>query len=94
MTENGLDLDFTETKKSLNIPVAHKGSGYKYQNKEDELMFEGLRTGYREMDYQQFLTRFKWNNLPEGLRTGYREMDYQQFLTRFKWNNQIGRAHV
>lgn len=67
MTENGLDLDFTETKKSLNIPVAHKGSGYKYQNKEDELMFEGLRTGYREMDYQQFLTRFKWNNLPEGL---------------------------
>ena len=67
MTENGLDLNFTETKKSLNIPVAHKGSGYKYQNKEDELMFEGLRTGYREMDYQQFLTRFKWNNLPEGL---------------------------
>jgi hypothetical protein len=67
ITENGLDLDFTETKKSLNIPVAHKGSGYKYQNKEDELMFEGLRTGYREMDYQQFLTRFKWNNLPEGL---------------------------
>lgn len=67
MTKNGLDLDFTETKKSLNIPVAHKGSGYKYQNKEDELMFEGLRTGYREMDYQQFLTRFKWNNLPEGL---------------------------
>lgn len=67
MTENGLDLDFTETKKSLNIPVAHKDSGYKYQNKEDELMFEGLRTGYREMDYQQFLTRFKWNNLPEGL---------------------------
>lgn len=67
MTENGLDLDFTETKKSLNIPVAHKGSGYKYQNKSDELMFEGLRTGYREMDYQQFLTRFKWNNLPEGL---------------------------
>ena len=67
MTENGLDLNFTETKKALNIPVAHKGSGYKYQNKEDELMFEGLRTGYREMDYQQFLTRFKWNNLPEGL---------------------------
>lgn len=67
ITENGLDLDFIETKKSLNIPVAHKGSGYKYQNKEDELMFEGLRTGYREMDYQQFLTRFKWNNLPEGL---------------------------
>ena len=67
ITENGLDLDFEETKKSLNIPVAHKGSGYKYQNKEDELMFEGLRTGYREMDYQQFLTRFKWNNLPEGL---------------------------
>lgn len=67
MSKNGLDLDFTETKKSLNIPVAHKGSGYKYQNKEDELMFEGLRTGYREMDCQQFLTRFKWNNLPEGL---------------------------
>ena len=62
-TENGLDLNFEETKRSLNIPVKGKG---KYCYAEDP-MFDRLGKSLKSIDYQQFLTRFRWNNLPEGL---------------------------
>ena len=61
--ENGLDLDFSETKKALGIPVCGKN---KYMYSIDP-MFEKLGVSIKYIDYQQFLTRFKWNNLPEGM---------------------------
>lgn len=61
-TGNGLDLDWTETRKSLNIPVRDD----KYRFSEDP-MFEKLGENLSKIDYQQFLTRFKWHNLPEGM---------------------------
>lgn len=63
MTDNGLDLDFTETKKSLGMPVCDK-RGYQFS---EDPMFEKMGKSLRMIDYQQFLTRFKWHNLPEGL---------------------------
>lgn len=64
MTENGLDLNFCETKKSLNIPVKGKCNKPRYSR---DSMFEKIGASFSNMDYQQYLTRFKWNNLPEGL---------------------------
>ena len=61
MTDNGLDLDWKETKASLGMP-AKKG----YMFSEDP-MFEKMGTALRNIDYQQYLTRFKWHNLPEGM---------------------------
>ena len=61
--ENGLDLNFSETKKALGIPVRGKN---KYMYSIDP-MFEKLGVSIKYIDYQQFLTRFKWNNLPEGM---------------------------
>lgn len=63
MTDNGLDLDFTETKKSLGIPACDK-RGYQFS---EDPMFEKIGKSLRTIDYQQFLTRFKWHNLPEGM---------------------------
>lgn len=63
MTENGLDLNFEETKKSLNIPVK---SCKRYMYAEDP-MFEKLGVSYKNIDFQQYLSRFRWYNLPEGL---------------------------
>lgn len=63
ITEKGLDLDFSETKKALGIPVCGKN---KYMYSIDP-MFEKLGVSIKYIDYQQFLTRFKWNNLPEGM---------------------------
>lgn len=62
-TEKGLDLDFSETKKALGIPVHGKN---KYMYSIDPI-FEKLGVSIKYIDYQQFLTRFKWNNLPEGM---------------------------
>ena len=62
ITENGLDLDFSETKKSLGIPVKGKRKGYA-----KDPIFDRIGDSFKNMDYQQYLTRFKWNNLPEGM---------------------------
>lgn len=62
ITNNGLDLDFKETRKSLGMPI----QGCKRQFSEDP-MFEGIGASLRTIDMQQYLTRFKWNNLPEGM---------------------------
>ena len=62
ITENGLDLDFSETKKLLGIPVKGKRKGYS-----KDPIFDKIGESFKNMDYQQYLTRFKWNNLPEGL---------------------------
>ena len=62
ITENGLDLDFSETKKLLNIPVKGKRKGYA-----KDPIFDKIGESFKNMDYQQYLTRFKWNNLPEGM---------------------------
>ena len=62
ITENGLDLDFSETKKLLGIPVKGKRKGYA-----KDPIFDKIGESFKNMDYQQYLTRFKWNNLPEGL---------------------------
>ena len=61
-TGNGLDLDWSETRKSLGIP-SKKGS-YRYCK---DQMFEKIGANLAVIDYQQFLTRFKWHNLPEGM---------------------------
>ena len=63
ITENGLDLDFSETKKSLGIPV--KGKTHRVFAA-DPIM-DKIGQSFANIDYQQFLTRFRWNNLPEGL---------------------------
>ena len=61
--ENGLDLDFSETRRSLNIPVSGKPCKV---FAEDPIM-NRIGESFAVIDYQQYLTRFKWNNLPEGL---------------------------
>ena len=62
MTDNGLDLNFVETRRALGIPV----KGGKKIFSEDPNM-ERLGKAFKKIDYQQYLTRFRWNNLPEGL---------------------------
>lgn len=64
MTEKGLDLDFSETKKSLNIPVCKKNCYTPFQA---DPLFQKIGVSLKNIDYQQFVTRFKWHNLPEGL---------------------------
>lgn len=63
ITDEGLDLNFERTKKALGIPTKSKQS-YRYA---PDPMFEKIGQSLKVMDYQQYLTRFKWNNLPEGL---------------------------
>lgn len=63
MTDKGLDLNFCETKASLNIPTK---CNQKNIYSEDP-MFEKIGVSLRNIDYQQYLTRFRWHNLPEGL---------------------------
>ena len=67
ITNKGLDLDFSETKKSLNIPVAKKEK-FRPPFSEDT-MFQKLGVSLKDIDYQQFVTRFRWANLPEGLNS-------------------------
>lgn len=61
--ENGLDLNFEETRRSLNIPT-HKG--FKYVYSEDPVINK-IGDSLKDIDYAQYLTRFRWNNLPEGM---------------------------
>ena len=63
-TGNGLDLDWNETRKSLKIPVKDDKKAYRYIK---DPMFEALGRNLEKIDYQQYLTRFKWHNLPEGM---------------------------
>ena len=63
MTDKGLDLNFEETKKSLNIPTK---SGRRIRSYKDP-MFGHIADDLRQQDYKQYLTRFKWNNLPDGM---------------------------
>lgn len=63
ITENGLDLNFKETRDSLGIPVVRNCKSI-YS---EDPMFDKIGASLKCMDYQQFLTRFKWNNLPDGL---------------------------
>lgn len=63
ITDEGLDLNFERTKKALGIPTKCK-QPYKYA---PDPMFEKIGQSLKVMDYQQYLTRFKWYNLPEGL---------------------------
>lgn len=62
ITPNGLDLDFSETKKSLGICKKKKCNIFS-----EDPMFDKLGMSLKNIDYQQFITRFRWNNLPEGL---------------------------
>ena len=63
INENGLDLNFVETRRALGMPI--KGKGRRRYARDP--MFENIGKSLSNMDYQQYLTRFKWNNLPEGL---------------------------
>lgn len=63
ITDKGLDLNFEETKKSLGMPVCPKN---KYQFSDDPDI-DKIGTVLHSIDYQQYITRFRWNNLPEGL---------------------------
>lgn len=63
ITDDGLDLNFERTKASLNIPTKCQR---KYRFSRDP-MFENIGKSLANVDYQQYITRFKWNNLPEGL---------------------------
>ena len=62
-TDKGLDLNFEETKKSLGIPTKDK----KRRGFSADSNINKIGESFSEIDYQQYLTRFKWNNLPEGL---------------------------
>ena len=62
MTDNGLDLNFVETRRALGIPV--KGGKKIFS---DDPNMDRLGKAFKKIDYQQYLTRFRWNNLPEGL---------------------------
>lgn len=62
-TDNGLDLNFEETRRSLGMPIPSK---YPHAFSPDPEI-EKIGESFSVIDYQQFLTRFKWNNLPEGL---------------------------
>ena len=64
MTNRGLDLDFSETKRSLNMPVKKGKCKLPFSV---DILFSKLGQSLKDMDYQQFLTRFRWVNLPEGL---------------------------
>lgn len=61
--ENGLDLNFEETRRELNIPV-HKGFKYVYSA---DPVINKIGDSLKDIDYAQYLTRFRWNNLPEGM---------------------------
>lgn len=61
MTDKGLDLDFSETKKALGMPV----KGKRVYSRDP--MLDKIGESFKEIDYQQYLTRFRWNNLPFGL---------------------------
>lgn len=63
MTEKGLDLDFSETKKSLGMPIVKKGC----PPFAVDPIFNKIGMSLKDIDYQQFITRFRWVNLPEGL---------------------------
>ena len=63
ITEKGLDLNFKETKKSLGMPVDGKCKAVYSEDK----VLEELGSSFKTIDFQQYLTRFKWNNLPYGL---------------------------
>ena len=63
MTDNGLDLNWEETRRNLGIPV---GKGCKYVYSEDPNI-DKIGKAFKKLDYQQYLSRFKWYNLPEGL---------------------------
>ena len=62
-TDNGLDLDFSETRRNLGIPTC----GDKKRTFSPDPMIDKIGESFCNIDYQQYLTRFKWNNLPEGL---------------------------
>ncbi|MDD3883254.1 MAG: hypothetical protein PHI27_13580 [Eubacteriales bacterium] len=64
ITDRGLDLNFKETKKALGIPTNCNNSKYVYA---EDPMFNKIGVSLKNIDYQQYITRFKWNNLPEGL---------------------------
>lgn len=66
ITPSGLDLNFNETKRALNIPVKDKGKKDGRCFRIDPI-FERIKKALRDIDYKQFLTRFKWHNLPEGM---------------------------
>lgn len=67
LTDRGLDLDFSETKKSLNIPVKpKKSSRFPYRFSQDP-KFEKLGQLLAINDMQQYISRFTWHNLPEGM---------------------------
>lgn len=61
--ENGLDLNFAETRQSLGMPV----KGKPCRTFAADPIMDKIGESFSTIDYQQFLTRFKWNNLPEGL---------------------------
>lgn len=63
ITNAGLDLDFSRTKKSLGIPTKCKDK----KLYSADPMFAKIGESLKIIDFQQYLTRFKWNNLPEGL---------------------------
>lgn len=63
ITEKGLDLNFKETKKSLGMPVDGKCKAVYSEDK----VLEEIGSSFKTIDFQQYLTRFKWNNLPYGL---------------------------
>lgn len=63
ITNAGLDLDFSRTKKSLGIPTKRKDK----KLYSADPMFAKIGESLKIIDFQQYLTRFKWNNLPEGL---------------------------
>ena len=62
VTDEGLDLNFSRTKAALGMKPQKLVQDYP-----EDPMFEKMANAISNLDYQQYLTRFKWNNLPEGM---------------------------
>lgn len=62
VTDQGLDLNFNRTKAALGMKPKTPKTAYA-----EDPMFEKMADAISTLDYQQYLTRFKWNNLPEGM---------------------------
>lgn len=63
VTDKGLDLDFKLTKAALGMK---KDKDQRRRSYADPI-FNKLQDSLQTIDYQQFLTCFKWHNLPEGM---------------------------
>lgn len=86
--EDGLDIKFEKTKKSLGMSKQYKGGG-PYRR---DPIFRGIKKSLEENDYRQYLTRFRMNNLPNGITNElFFRILYHSGSAMFFYFEEIGR---